>query len=105
MTATTNTTFADALRELMTDHSLSFTQLADLTPAVDGKGLGRSYLAFLASGQRQPTLANMQLLATVFGVTPRYFREYRESEAAETARTMARKHGVEAVLAKLGELD
>lgn len=101
----TDVVFADALRALIDRHGLSLRTLADLTPAIDGQGLRHSYIGHLARGVRFPTVANMELLARALGVEPEHFREYREHEVSELARSLAERHGAAVVLAKLAELD
>lgn len=96
--------FAAALRHLIERHGLSLRTLAELTPAIDGKGLRHAYIGNLARGAQQPTPANMELLAHALGVDPSYFREYREHEVAAEARRLAEIHGAAVVLAKLAEL-
>lgn len=99
-----NLAFGPALRRLMAWREVSTRSLAELT-AAGGDGLRHSYIAYLARGEKQPTVANMELLAHALDVDPRYFREYREHEASVAARRAARKHGADAVLQALAALD
>lgn len=101
----TDEAFPDALRGLIDQHGLSLRTLADLTPAVDGRGLRHAYLGHLTRGTMRPTVANMELLAQTFGVDPGYFREYRAHQAADLARQLAESLGADVVLAKLAELE
>lgn len=101
----TQEAFAPALRKLIDHHGLSLRTLADLTPAIDGKGLRHAYIGHLAKGAMFPTVANMELLAQALGVGPEYFREYREHRVEMEARRLAEIHGADTVLAKLAELD
>jgi transcriptional regulator with XRE-family HTH domain len=101
----TDAPFADALRQLIDHHGLSLRTLADLTPAIDGKGLRHAYIGNLARGAKFPTVGNIELLARALGVEPEHFREYREHQAGAEARRLAERHGADAVLAKLAELD
>ena len=104
-TEQTDEAFAPALRKLIDHHGLSLRTLADLTPAIDGKGLRHSYIGHLTRGNRFPTVGNIELLAKALGVEPEHFREYREHQAGVEAQRLAEHHGADAVLAKLAELD
>jgi transcriptional regulator with XRE-family HTH domain len=101
----TQEAFAPALRRLIDHHGLSLRTLADLTPAIDGKGLRHAYIGNLATGRQLPTIGNIELLAQALGVEPDHFREYREHRVEAEAARLAEIHGADAVLAKLAELD
>lgn len=100
----TDEPFAVALRALLDDRGLSRRRLAQLSPAVDGRGLGHSYVSGLASGERQPTVENMRLLAALLDVAPSFFHEYRVALAQARAAELVARHGPDVVLAKLSEL-
>lgn len=97
--------FTRAFRQLMAERDLSFRRLEPLTKTINGKGLSQSYLNQLATGQKQPTVENMYVIARAAGVDPRFFVEYREHLAAEAARRLATEVGLDEVLAKLAELE
>lgn len=97
--------FHVALQALMKRHDVSYRGLSELTHAVD-KPLSHAYLNHLGTGrEKKPTVENMEAIAQALGVDATYFREYREHLAAQRARALAARHGLDAVLAKLGELD
>ncbi len=88
----------------MKRQGVSFRNAEDLTQAA-GHKLPFSYIGHLARGERPPTVENMEVLAAAFSVDPTYFREYREHVAAQRARVLASRLGLDAVLDKLAELD
>lgn len=100
----TDAPFAQAFSELLSECGLSRRELARLTPSVDGRGLGHSYLQMLATGEKAPTVANIVLLAPLLGVAPSFFREYREAMVQAEVRRLVAEHGAAAVRAKLAEL-
>lgn len=100
----TDAPFAQAFSELLAQLDLSRRELARLTPSVDGRGLGHSYLSMLATGEKAPTPANIVLLAPLLGVQPSFFREYREAMVQAEVRRLVGVHGAAAVRAKLAEL-
>jgi transcriptional regulator with XRE-family HTH domain len=99
-----NQAFPQALTALMKRSEVSYRRLADLTKTTD-RPLSSAYLGHLGSGRSPATIENMQTVAQALGVEPEYFREYREHIAAQRARSLAARHGMDAVLAKLAELD
>jgi transcriptional regulator with XRE-family HTH domain len=101
----TDEPFAAALRALLSERGLSRRRLAQLSPSVDGRGLGHSYVSGLASGERQPTVENMRLLAALLDVAPSFFYEYRVALAQARTAMLVELRGPDAVLAKLAELD
>ncbi len=105
MDVSTTAPFSEALRDLIAKHGLSFRRFAALTPAIDGRGLGHAYIQQLASGAKQPTRENMELLARGLGVMPEHFREYRVFLVEDEARRLAGVYGADVVLGKLAELD
>lgn len=99
-----NQAFPEALQALMKRRDVSYRRLADLTKTTD-RPLSHAYLGHLGSGRSPATIENMQTVAQALGVEPEFFREYREHVAAQRARSLAARHGMDAVLAKLAELD
>lgn len=103
--------YPQALERLKAHFDLSFRALADLTRSADPqrKGLGSAYLQQLSSGATHPTeptlIAHLELIARAVGIEPRYFREYREWQAAEAARLLAARIGMDDVLAALRALE
>lgn len=103
--------YPQALRALLADRDLTYRRLAALTQSADGqrKGLSHAYLNQLARGEAKPTdhtLAHqLELVARASGVDPRYFREYREHLAAQEARQVAARVGLDEVLAALRDLE
>jgi transcriptional regulator with XRE-family HTH domain len=79
----TRTPFARALSELKAEHGLSFSELTRATEARDptGRGLSAGHLSRLCNAIDLPSPATMALLAESFGLSPRYFAEYRLAEA------------------------
>jgi transcriptional regulator with XRE-family HTH domain len=104
LTERTDEPFHVALCGLLAQRGLSRRRLAQLSPAIDGRGLGHSYVSGLASGERAPTTENMRLLAALLDVPPSFFREYRAALAVTRARALVERHGPDAVLSKLSEL-
>lgn len=101
----TDKPFPTALQDLMKRREVSYRGLADLTKAVD-RPLSHAYLNHLGTGrEKKPTPGNMEAVAQALGVQPTYFREYREHLAGQRAKALAARHGLDAVMAKLSELD
>lgn len=96
--------FGPAMKALMKRRGVTYRGLDALTVTV-GSRLSAGYLSHISTGRERPTIENMRVVAQALGVEPEYFREYREHKAAETARLVAARHGMDAVLAKLAELD
>lgn len=69
--------FRDALRTLMTERKLTYRSLAELTRALDGKGMTHAHLNMLANGHDKPSMRAMVLIAQACDVKPDYFAEYR----------------------------
>lgn len=88
----------------MDRRDVSFRQLEKLTEAA-GHRLTFGYVGQLARAEKIPTPENMEILAAALGVSPTFWREYREHTAAQRARVLAARVGLDAVLAKLAELD
>lgn len=96
--------FAKALRGLMKRRDVSFRAVETLTNTA-GHRLPYSYIGMLARGEKLPTPENMETLAVALGVQPTHFREYREHVAAQRARVLAARLGLDLVLEKLAELE
>ncbi len=81
MTESAQTTlpFGDAFAELKSKAGWSYREISRRTADVDpeGRGISASHLAHLAGESERPSPMSIALLATVFGVDPQYFREYR----------------------------
>ena len=79
----TRAPFARALSELKAEHGLSFSELTRRTEERDptGCGLSAGHLSRLCNAIDLPSPATMALLAESFGLSPRYFAEYRLAEA------------------------
>jgi transcriptional regulator with XRE-family HTH domain len=101
----TDKQFPQALQELMRRRSISYRGLAEACNAID-RPLSHAYLNHLGTGrEKKPTPGNMEAIAQALGVPPTYWREYREHLAGQRARALAARHGLDAVLSKLAELD
>lgn len=101
----TDKPFPAALQDLMKRREVSYRGLSELTKAID-RPLSHTYLNHLGTGrEKKPTAGNMETVAQALGVEPTYFREYREHLAGQRARALAARHGLDAVLDKLSELD
>ena len=107
MTGRSDKPFVPALRDLMAERELSFRKLAYLTGQhrPDGKPLSLGYLSMLAAGERVPTPDNLETLARAAGARPEYFVEWREHVAAERARSLVERHGLDQVLKALDRLE
>lgn len=99
-----NQAFGAALQALMKRRDVSYRGLAELTKTVD-KPLSHAYLNHLGIGRQVPTVENMESCAAALGVEPSYFREYREYLAAQRARALTARHGLDAVMGALAKLD
>ncbi len=73
--------FGEALRALMNDRALTYRSLAEMTRALDGRGVTRAHLNMLANGHDRPSMRVMELIAGACGVEPAYFAEYRLAAA------------------------
>lgn len=96
--------FGPAMKALMKRRGVSYRDLDALTDTA-GTRLSSGYLNHISTGRQAPTIDNMRVVAAALGVQPEYFREYREHKAGEAARLLAARHGMDAVMAKLAELD
>lgn len=105
MTGRSDKPFIPALRDLMEEREFSFRKLVRETGRYREGGYSLAYLSKLATGRDRPTAENMAVIARAMGADPTYFREYREHVAAERARELARRVGLDEVLAALEPLD
>jgi transcriptional regulator with XRE-family HTH domain len=73
--------FGEALRALMSERSLTFRSLAEMTRKLDGKGMTHAHLNMLANGHDRPSMRAMELIAQACDVGPQYFAEHRLATA------------------------
>lgn len=90
--------FPQALRDLMDERQTTIRTLAnhiDRSPALVHQ---------LTTGRTRPTPENLRRISRALGVSPSYFREYRESRATEAVLRAERRVGLGAVLEALDQL-
>jgi transcriptional regulator with XRE-family HTH domain len=73
--------FGEALRTLMSEHELSYRDLAVRTRLLDGKGVTHAHINMLANGHDKPSMRAMELIAQACDVEPDYFAQYRLAAA------------------------
>jgi transcriptional regulator with XRE-family HTH domain len=103
VSSTTDLPFGEALRELMSEHGITFRELSKQLQQEDthgrGRGLSHAHLANLAHGRAAPSGRAIDLISDHFGLEPNYFTEDRL--AAARARLDPATSGLDAAQAEL----
>jgi transcriptional regulator with XRE-family HTH domain len=97
--------FGDALRTLMSEHELSYRDLAVRTRLLDGKGVTHAHINMLANGHDKPSMRAMELIARACDVEPDYFAQYRLAAAMRELdpEEVGLEQALENLNARLGE--
>jgi transcriptional regulator with XRE-family HTH domain len=88
----------------MSDHELTYRELAQRTRRLDGKGMTHAHINMLANGHDRPSIRAMELIAEACGVEPAYFAEYRLAVAMRELDPdeVGFEHALENLNARLG---
>lgn len=97
--------FPTALRDLMAETGLSYRALSRATGRFRDPPYSITFIGQLLNGNSHPTPEGMEIIARAAGVSPTYFKSYREHVAAEEAVRVMQRVGLDKTLAKLRELD